>query len=118
MFADVESVIFDKMKGLNTWRKGDKWADLKIGETVHAMTVEGEAIMFLTVAGVIKGRAIDLMTYHAMPNHGVRCIEIDNQDDAEDHLGGVLELVYNMALEPDDVYTVIYFDHLKTVKAA
>lgn len=110
LFVDRDSLIFDQ-PGLSTLRKGDKWADLAIGEKIElAHKAEDGTITPVGAAevrGVVKDQLGAIIATLSLSNHGCVCIGITDQDEARDHLEGIMELCYG-AVDLNETYTAVF----------
>lgn len=105
--------FIDFTEGQNTFRKGDKWADLKIGEKVEialagvqhgeAETVVGEA----RVVGVVVGKLAGLLGRHAHNNH--ETFAMGPGAYADDALFKILRKIYPET-STEDLFTAVYLD--------
>src|SRR5690606_32492899 len=107
-----QSITDDELAGgENTFRAGDKWADLRPGERVNlALTATPDQPF---AQGVVRGVVVDclgiLLAGHASQNHGVMHSTEDlGQTDAE-MLKDVLEGIYGPQ-EGHETFTVVYLD--------
>lgn len=99
--------------GANTFRKGDKYAGLRPGDTIGAQYDDAGAGETLLVGTVVIGTLADLLVGFAEENHGVReaiqARQIDTNVFAQRyHLREILTEIYG-ELQDDDLFTVIFF---------
>lgn len=92
--------------GQSTFRMGNKWANLQLGEVVELVhlhdgveTVVGTA----EVNGVVVGPYQEMLMRHGESNH-----EAENNHDAVGTLDEVIRSIYGDAVEAEATATVIY----------
>jgi hypothetical protein len=117
-FQGTESMIFDQ-PGLNTFRKGGKWASLKLGELVEARIVPADGDLdksvehsVLRVHGIVCNQVVVLLRGHAAWNHGVVASGEKDPFHAAAKLFGILEGIYG-PLKPDDEFTAVYLEEVQ-----
>lgn len=103
----VGADVGDTLHGLfNTFRLGDKWAGLSVGEPLRVVVNGEEQDGHATVRTVFHGRFDDVLLEHTALNHGVdRHAPVPERRLA---LQGILRECYGRSLLPTDHVTVVY----------
>lgn len=98
--------------GANTFRLGSKWFDtLKPGDIVEAVDGGGARLGWLKVATVVRDTLASAIRRDALQNHGVKEMEIDNEDEGVEYLVHILEQVYpDTKLDNNTEVSVITFE--------
>lgn len=102
--------FLDFTEGQNTFRKGDKWADLKIGETIEIATIAGETetvVGTAKVVGIVLGKLTSMLGRHAHSNH--ETFSLGPNSFADDALFKILKQAYPDC-STEDIFTVVYLD--------
>lgn len=106
LFTNPDYLSFTE--GQNTFRKGNKWADLQVGEKIElALTGNGQPDVVVgqaRVVGVVVDKLGKLLSRHAHGNH-----ETFLAENADQVLLGILKQIYFDASD-DEIFTAIYLD--------
>ncbi len=102
--------FLDFTEGQNAFRKGDKWADLRIGETIEIATVADgveTVVAGAKVVGVVLGKLTTMLGRHAHSNH--ETFSLGPNSFADDALFKILRQAYP-GCSTEDIFTVVYLD--------